>query len=59
MNKKLATLLFAIGIGAAAAPAFAGQCQAYCQNARMACEATVGVDPATCSDNFMNCMAEC
>lgn len=44
MNKKLATLLFAIGIGAAASSAIAG---------------SPGIDPATCDENYLDCMASC
>lgn len=30
MNKKIATLMFAIGLGMAASPVFAASCKTYC-----------------------------
>lgn len=37
MNKKLATFLFAIGIGVTVAPAFASSCMHYCSVNYAAC----------------------
>jgi hypothetical protein len=59
MNKKLATLLFSIGIGAASAAAVAGPCQYWCQYGRTTCESQPGIDPATCEQNFLDCMDAC
>jgi hypothetical protein len=59
MNKKLATLLFAIGLGTASAAAVAGPCQYWCHYGRTTCESQPGSDPATCSDAFLECMEYC
>jgi hypothetical protein len=59
MNKKLATLLFAIGIGATAGPAFADSCAHWCHYFQDTCKATPGNDPAICDQNFSDCMMEC
>jgi hypothetical protein len=59
MNKKLATLLFAIGVGAASASAMAGPCEYWCHYGRTSCLNSPGIDPATCDENYLNCMADC
>lgn len=58
MNKKLAMLMFAIGLGAAAAPVLAVSCEHYCALARNACSAS-GTDLGTCNDNYNDCVGSC
>ncbi len=58
MNQKLALLMFAIGLGAASAPALAASCQSYCVAAYRSCLAA-GVDIATCSEENDACFANC
>jgi len=63
MNKKLATLLFAIGIGAAAgsALAFPGDdptCEQQCFTTYQACQAA-GEDPLQCRMDHMDCRDRC
>jgi hypothetical protein len=58
MNKKLALLMFAIGLGAASAPALATSCQAYCQAAKIWCLNNTSDAPA-CMDTFIACMESC
>jgi hypothetical protein len=63
MNKKLATLLFAIGIGASAGSALAipGDplpCSTQCFNTYKACKAA-GVDLAQCDMDFSACRDRC
>lgn len=55
MNKKLALLLFAIGLGAASAPALADSCQSYCIRAYNYC-LDHGGDYTTCTETFDQCM---
>ena len=57
MNKKLATLLFAIGIGAASAPAFAS-CTYYCVAEYNACIGG-GTDKPTCDADRQMCLDAC
>ena len=56
MNKKLATLLFAIGLGAAAAPAFAS-CEFYCASDYRACVAG-GTPAAECAAERTACLRD-
>lgn len=60
MNRKLAMLMFAIGVGAASAsaPALADACQGYCQNAKIWCLNNTS-DAAACMDTFLACMDAC
>jgi hypothetical protein len=57
MNKKLASLMFAIGLGVASAPAFAS-CTYYCVSEYNACIAG-GDDPATCQADRQMCLDAC
>ena len=56
MNKKLATLLFAIGLGAAAAPAFAS-CEFYCASDYRVCVAG-GTAAAECAAERTACLRD-
>jgi len=56
MNKKIATLLFAIGLGAAAAPAFAS-CEFYCASDYRVCVAG-GWSVAECAAEHMACLRD-
>jgi hypothetical protein len=63
MNKKLATLLFAIGIGASAGSALAipGDpltCDQQCFRTYQACKAS-GVDPLQCQMDHSECRDRC
>lgn len=59
MNKKLATLLFALGLGAASAQAFAGtSCASYCLRNYQACVAN-GYPEAECDLTRMECYDRC
>jgi len=59
MNKKFATLLFAIGLGVAASPALAGQCEYACSIEYKYCTSD-GVTPtADCDAQRLECMAAC
>lgn len=62
MNKKIAMLLFAIGLGSAATvSAFQqdlGQCAAECFRVRQACLAA-GNDAAQCGVELMECRDRC
>lgn len=58
MNKRLALLVFAIGLGAASAPALANSCQSYCIMAYNWC-IDHGGDRDTCQDTFDHCMFSC
>jgi hypothetical protein len=57
MNKKLATLLFAIGLGTAAAPAFAS-CAYWCEADYNTCLQR-GFDPAQCEAQLDACYDAC
>jgi hypothetical protein len=57
MNRKLASLLFAIGLGVASAPAFAS-CEYYCATEYRACMAS-GMDPASCQQDLAACRYDC
>ncbi len=63
MNKKLATLLFAIGMGASAGSALAvagdpPSCSTSCFNTYLACKAA-GVDPDECMMDLSACRDRC
>lgn len=58
MNRKLALLMFAIGVGTATAPAFAFSCAYYCSIERKAC-LSEGSTAAECNDVFQACMDGC
>jgi hypothetical protein len=58
MNRKIALLMFAIGLGAASAPVLADSCQAHCQMARISC-INHTPDEAACMETFMACMDAC
>jgi len=58
MNRKLALLMFAIGLGAASAPALADTCQAHCQASKLWCLNNTA-DANACMDTFMACMEGC
>ena len=64
MNKKLATLLFAIGLGASASSALAfnpfGEypCEYYCRQNYNAC-IDDGTDPGQCYMDRIDCDARC
>lgn len=57
MNKKIATFIFAIGLGATAIPAFAS-CYSICATEWRACVAS-GTDSAECSAELSACQAGC
>lgn len=57
MNKKIATFLFAVGIGVASAPAFAS-CYYYCSLEWKACVAS-GAPMADCDADLQACHTEC
>ncbi|WP_296952155.1 hypothetical protein [uncultured Massilia sp.] len=58
MNRKIALLMFAIGVGAASAPALAASCQGLCAAAYRSC-ISWGGDPATCEAEREECFAQC
>lgn len=64
MNKKLATLLFAIGMGVSAGSALAfipgdePSCGTQCFRSFQACKAA-GVDEAQCQADFSACRDRC
>lgn len=58
MNKKFATLMFAIGLGAAAAPAFAFSCAFYCNKELIACLKSGELAEVCYADNEA-CNASC
>lgn len=58
MNKKLAVLLFALGFGAASAPAIATSCEGYCNLAYVACK-NAGNDPYECAVIKADCFDNC
>jgi len=59
MNKKLALLMFAIGLGATAAPAFADKCEAQCFRNRKACLAENINGPEFCEQRLQECLEAC
>jgi len=59
MNKKLATLMFAIGLGAAAAPAFATSCEAQCGRNFGQCLANPLYDAEFCNQRYEDCLTIC
>ncbi|MGJ9420071.1 hypothetical protein ACHAC9_20310 [Massilia sp. CMS3.1] len=59
MNKKLATLLFAIGLGVSASSAMAvGSCQWNCKLAYDACMKS-GEDALQCDMDRLDCYSRC
>lgn len=58
MNKKLAMLMFAIGLGAAAAPALAS-CQYYCAVEHRACLASSTNPAEECEPEYEACVDAC
>lgn len=60
-NRKFASLLFALGIGAASAPVFAADCSYYCWADHRACLSGVnGPTPADVCDTFyQDCLSSC
>ena len=58
MNRKIALLMFAIGVGAASAPALAASCQGLCAAAYRNC-ISWGVDAATCTAEREECFEMC
>lgn len=65
MNKKLATLLFAVGIGASTGPALAFgpfdeyQCGYYCRQSYEECVAYGYGTQAECNMDRIDCEARC
>lgn len=59
MNKKLAMLMLAIGLGAATAPAFALECGVYCARGFSACFGKEGYDQLLCVDTYEACLDNC
>ena len=57
MNKKLAMLLFSIGLGVASSPAWAS-CEFYCAQAYRAC-INSGLPAADCEAERADCLASC
>lgn len=58
MNRKIALLMFAIGMGVASAPVLADSCQAHCQNAKIWCLNNTA-DSNACMETFLACMDAC
>ncbi|WP_323144524.1 hypothetical protein [Massilia phyllosphaerae] len=58
MNRKIALLMFVIGLGAASAPVLADSCAAHCQNAKNWCLNNTA-DRDACMATFSACMEEC
>ena len=59
MNKKLAMLMFAIGVGAASASAWADSCASHCYAARRSCDVHPELYIGDCLENFVACMTDC
>lgn len=58
MNKKIAALLFAMGLGVTASPLAFASCQGDCYRAYKACIAD-GIDQASCLEERDWCYASC
>ena len=58
MNKKIALLIFSIGIGVASAPAFAS-CISICQGRYVACLNDPNKTEETCIELNQACQDEC
>jgi hypothetical protein len=57
MNKKLAMLMFAIGLGAATAPAFSADCYVACGRNFNKCLSDQIFDVDYCNQAYDNCIA--
>ena len=58
MNRKFATLLFALGLGAASAPAFAS-CDFFCNRDRTVCLAGTQYTDEECNATYEACAIAC
>jgi len=59
MNKKLATLMFALGIGIASAPAIAFSCESICKGRHNGCLAGSQYTTEECDAAYAACQELC